>query len=132
MECSGLSASSLLASARRDFHWRICLAYTDRVRPNDPLDGCVGFDWDDGNVEKNWELHRVTFWEAEEVFFNEPLVVRTDRQHSQTEPRFLALGQSDAGRLVFISFTVRHSLIRIISVRDMNRREARAYERTKA
>jgi len=102
------------------------------VRPNDPLDGCVGFDWDDGNVEKNWELHRVTFWEAEEVFFNEPLVVRTDRQHSQTEPRFLALGQSDAGRLLFISFTVRHSLIRIISVRDMNRREARAYERTKA
>src|SRR5271169_4332104 len=114
MECSGLSASSLLASVRRDFHWRICLA---------------GFDWDDGDVEKNWELHRVTFWEAEEVFFKEPLVVRTDRQHSPTEPRVLALGQSDAGRLLFISFTVRHSLIRIISVRDMNRREARAYER---
>lgn len=111
---------------------RICLAYTDRVRPDDPLDGCVGFDWDDGNVEKNWELHRVNFWEAEEVFFNEPLVVRTERKHSGDEPRFLALGQSDAGRLLFISFTVRHSLIRIISVRDMNRNEARAYERAKA
>jgi uncharacterized DUF497 family protein len=84
------------------------------------------------HVEKNWEQHGVTFWEAEEVFFNEPLVVRADRKHSGSEPRFLALGQSDAGRLLFISFTVRHSLIRVISARDMNRKEARAYERTKA
>lgn len=102
------------------------------MRPDDPLDGCIGFDWDEGNVEKNWELHRVTFWEAEEVFLNEPLLVRTDRRHSGDEPRFLALGQSDAGRLLFISFTVRHPLIRIISARDMSRKEARIYEDTKA
>lgn len=98
----------------------------------DPLQGCVGFEWDDGNLEKNWERHRVAFWEAEEVFFNEPLVIRSDPRHSQIETRYFALGQSDAGRLLFVSFAIRGLLIRIISTRDMTRREARIYETTKA
>ncbi|MBK9061600.1 MAG: BrnT family toxin [Acidobacteria bacterium] len=102
------------------------------MKRQDPLEGCTGFDWDDGNVDKNWDLHRVAFWEAEEVFFNEPLVVRADLPHSNVEGRFAALGQTDAGRLLFLSFTVRRSLIRIISARDMTRREARTYEHTKA
>jgi hypothetical protein len=101
------------------------------VARDDPLDGCVGFDWDDGNVEKNWERHRVWFWEAEEVFFNEPLVVAVDREHSVSESHHVALGQTDAGRLLFISFTVRRSLIRIISARDMTRKEVRRYEKAK-
>ena len=99
---------------------------------NDPLGECTGFDWGDGNVDKNWELHRVPFWEAEEVFFNEPLVVRRDRKHSDQEERYLALGQSDSGRRLFISVTIRNSLIRVISARDMTRRERRIYEQTKA
>ena len=102
------------------------------MAPEDPLEGCTGFDWDDGNLEKNWELHRVPFWEAEEVFFDEPLVVSPDRKHSVSEPRYLALGQTDAGRRLFISFTVRRLLIRVISVRDMTRRELQAYEQNKA
>ena len=111
---------------------RIYLAYTRSVAPEDPLEGCVGFDWDDGNLEKNWELHRVPFWEAEEIFFNEPLVIIGDREHSKAESRYLALGQTDSGRLLFISFTVRRALIRIVSARDMTRRETRIYEQTKA
>ena len=99
---------------------------------DDPLAGCTGFDWDDGNLEKNWDRHRVPFWEAEEVFFNEPLVVSSDRKHSAAEPRYLALGQADSGRRLFISFTVRKSLIRVISARDMTRRELKAYEQAKA
>jgi uncharacterized protein len=102
------------------------------VEPTDPLEGCTGFDWDDGNLDKNWERHRVPFWEAEELFFNEPLLVRTDRAHSTSEPRYLALGQSDSGRRLFTSFTVRGDLIRVISVRDMTRKELRAYEKAKA
>ena len=98
----------------------------------DPLKGCTGFDWDEGNLEKNWELHRVPFWEAEEIFFNEPLVIRTDREHSRQEARYLALGQTDSGRLLFVAFTIRGSLIRVISARDMTRREVRAYEQSKA
>jgi len=98
----------------------------------DPLKGCTGFDWDDGNLEKNRDLHRVPFWEAEEIFFNEPLVVTADKEHSKKESRYLALGQTDSGRRLFISFTVRRSLIRVISVRDMTRTEVRTYEQSKA
>jgi uncharacterized protein len=97
------------------------------VEPKDPLDGCVGFDWDDGNVGKIWERHGLSHWAAEEVFFNEPLV-RPDVDHSSSESRFFALRQTNAGRRLFISFTVRGDLIRIISARDMNRKEKRAYE----
>jgi uncharacterized DUF497 family protein len=98
----------------------------------DPLKGCTGFEWDDGNLEKNWELHRVSFWEAEEIFFNEPLVIMADREHSEKEARYLALGRTDSGRLLFISFTVWGPLIRVISARDMTRKEARTYEQSKA
>ncbi len=72
------------------------------------------------------------FWEAEEIFFNEPLIIMADREHSEQEARYLALGQTDSGRLLFISFTVRRSLIRVISVRKMTRREVRTYEQSKA
>ena len=96
------------------------------------LGECIGFEWDEGNVDKNWITHRVAFWEAEEVFFNEPLVVRTDAAHSASERRHLALGITDAGRRLFISFTVRNQLIRVISARDMTRKESRVYEEVKA
>jgi uncharacterized DUF497 family protein len=98
----------------------------------DPLKGCAGFDWDDGNLEKNWELHRVPFWEAEEIFFNEPLVIKADAKHSKQESGYVALGQTESGRLLFIGFTVRRSLIRVISARDMTRTEVRTYEQSKA
>jgi uncharacterized DUF497 family protein len=93
----------------------------------DPLDACTGFEWDEGNANKNWERHQVTPEEAEDVFFNEPLVVRSDLRHSRQEKRYYALGQTSAGRYLFVSFTIRRSLLRVISVRDMNRKERDAY-----
>ena len=111
---------------------RISLAYTFRVSPLDSLGACTGFDWDQANVEKNWESHRVAFWEAEEVFFNEPLLVRSDATRSKLEARHMTLGITDAGRLLFISFTVRRHLIRVISARDMTRKEAITYAHLKA
>uniref|UniRef100_Q01SA5 BrnT family toxin n=1 Tax=Solibacter usitatus (strain Ellin6076) TaxID=234267 RepID=Q01SA5_SOLUE len=93
----------------------------------DPLDTCVGFDWDEANAQKNWQRHRVTPEEAEDVFFNEPLVVRSDVRHSKEEKRYYALGQTSDGRYLFVAFTVRASLVRVISVRDMNRRERGTY-----
>ncbi len=92
-----------------------------------PLDDCVGFDWDEANAQKNWERHRVTPEEAEDVFFNEPLVVRSDVRHSQREKRYYALGQTSFGRYFFVAFTIRRNLIRVISVREMNRREQEVY-----
>ena len=94
----------------------------------DPLENCIGFEWDDANTHKNWERHRVTPEEAEDVFFHEPLVVR-DIRHSKSERRNYALGHTDAGRRLFVVFTVRRKLIRVISARDMNRSETEAYER---
>ena len=93
------------------------------------LDDCVGFEWDDGNRDKNWRKHRVTDSECEQVFFNEPLLVLEDVVHSRLEQRSYALGQTDAGRLLFVVFTIRDELVRVISARDMTRRETRGYQR---
>jgi uncharacterized DUF497 family protein len=87
-----------------------------------------GFDWDEGNLLKNWEKHRVTASECEQVFFNRPLVAGMDPSHSKTEDRYHALGVTDAGRLLFIVFTVRQNKIRVISARDMNRRERKVFD----
>ncbi len=94
----------------------------------DPLDHCVGFDWDDGNIDKNWSSHRVAWWEAEEVFFNRPRPIFEDTKHSGVEARFYVLGQTNAGRLLFVSFTIREDLIRPISAREMNVRERKTYD----
>lgn len=91
------------------------------------MEECTGFEWDDGNIDKNWERHGVSDPECEEVFLNRPLVVRHDPAHSGEERRFHALGQTDKGRYLFIAFTVRQQLIRVISAREMTRRERRFY-----
>jgi len=93
----------------------------------DPLDYCVGFDWDEGNIDKNWYAHQVSWWECEEVFFNRPRPVFEDTAHSGLEERFYVLGQTNAGRLLFVSFTIRDEHIRPISARDMNARERKIY-----
>ena len=95
----------------------------------DPLESCTGFEWDDANAQKNWDRHRVTPEEAEDVFFHEPLVVRSDARHSKGEKRYYALGQTGSERRLFLAFTMRQSLIRVISVRDMNRNERAIYAR---
>jgi uncharacterized DUF497 family protein len=91
------------------------------------LQGCIGFDWDEANSEKNLEKHDVSDGECEEVFFNDPLIGGEDPAHSEEEPRGFALGQTNAGRLLFVVFTVRRQLIRVISARDMTSAEQRRY-----
>jgi uncharacterized protein len=94
------------------------------------LVACEGFEWDTGNAEKIWQRHRVTSVECEELFLNRPLIVEADAAHSASEERLYALGQSDQGRLMFVAFAVRERLIRVISARDMSRRERRIYNLT--
>ena len=91
------------------------------------LENCTGFDWDDGNQGKNWEKHGVSDGEAEEIFFNDPLVAGTNEAHSERERRYFALGQTDGQRPLFVVFTIRENLIRVISVREMTRAELRRY-----
>jgi uncharacterized DUF497 family protein len=88
---------------------------------------CEGFQWDAANAGKIWERHQVAPTESEEVFFNRPLVVSDDEKHSATEGRLYALGQTDSARLLFVAFTMRGRLIRVISARDMSRTERRIY-----
>lgn len=93
----------------------------------------TGFDWDAGNARKSAEKHGVGQSEAEAVFFNEPLLLLEDARHSQTEARFHALGQTDDARLLHITFTLRQNstLIRVISARDMHRKERAVYAQAK-
>jgi uncharacterized DUF497 family protein len=96
---------------------------------NDPLAACTGFDWDESNAAKNWERHHVTPEEAEDVFFHDPFVLRSDPGHSRREKRYWALGKTARDRKLFVAFTVRGTLIRVISVRDMSRKENEEYQR---
>ena len=86
-----------------------------------------GFDWDQGNIEKNWIAHGVTPQEVEQVFFNTPLIVADDKKHSRTEKRCFVLGQTDEDRALFVAFTIRKGRIRVICARDMNRKERKVY-----
>jgi uncharacterized DUF497 family protein len=90
----------------------------------------TGFDWDAGNERKSEEKHTVSRFEAEQVFFNQALLVLADQKHSQNEERYHALGKSNDARLLHITFTLRSddTLIRVISARDMHRKERNSYE----
>ncbi len=87
------------------------------------------FDWDEGNREKN-QKHNVNHWECEQVFFNEPLIILDDTKHSVAENRFAAFGQTDAGRRLVVIYTMRQKRLRVISARDMSKKERDFYEKT--
>jgi uncharacterized DUF497 family protein len=93
------------------------------------LDRIVGFEWDAGNARKSADKHGVGQGEAEQIFFNDPLVLVEDVRHSTAEARIHALGRTNSGRLLHITFTLRAdgTLIRIISARDMHRKERGVY-----
>lgn len=93
------------------------------------VESCQGFQWDKGNSLKNWLKHGVTQGGAEQAFLNEPLLLLEDKEHSEYENRFLALGRTDDGRRIFIAFTIREKRIRIISARSMNKKERDDYEK---
>jgi uncharacterized DUF497 family protein len=95
----------------------------------DILKECTGFQWDRNNSFKNWHNHNVTKAECEEVFFNRPIAITDDIKHSQDEKRFIAYGKTNKQRKIFMVFTVRTNLIRVISARDMEPNEKRRYKR---
>ena len=98
------------------------------------VDLIVGFEWDSGNHRKNELKQSVTSAEAEEVFFNSPLLISMDDKHSVSERRYLAIGQSSRARELSIIFTLRQggTLIRVISARDQHRKERNLYEQAKS
>jgi uncharacterized DUF497 family protein len=94
------------------------------------LPSLVAFDWDIGNEQKNWVRHQVTAEEAEEPFFSDDYLILEDEPHSSDqEARFILLGKSKKGRLLFIVYTMRKENIRIISARDADKKEVALYEK---
>ena len=96
------------------------------------LERNTGFDWDDGNARKN-DKHGVGQAQAEEIFFNQPLLMLDDLLHREQEARYHALGKTLDGRLLHVTFTLRGggTLIRVISARDMHRKERSVYEQAR-
>ena len=92
----------------------------------------TGFDWDDGNRPKVRARHAVDPGECEQAFFNEPFLVSFDTAHASEEPRWRALGQTTAARLLFVVFTLRGSLIRVLAARPMTRKERVIYAHVEA
>ena len=99
------------------------------VKPNKILSNCTSFEWDHGNITKNWDKHDVSTGECEQIFFNKTLIVMRDRKHSKLENRYYALGRTNMNRLLFAVFTVRNEKIRIISARDMAVSEIERYQK---
>ena len=87
------------------------------------------FDWDKGNRGKNWRTHRITDRECEELFFDPRLLVYYDKGHSRKENRYYALGNTFAERKLFVVYTLRGEKARVISARDMNKKERKEYEK---
>jgi uncharacterized DUF497 family protein len=89
----------------------------------------ISFEWDEGNTNKNLK-HNVLAVEAEQIFFNKPLILLPDIGHStKIEKRYLALGRTNTGRRLLIAFTIREDSLRVISARDMSEKERLIYEK---
>lgn len=93
----------------------------------DLLEDIEGFEWDKGNIDKNWIKHNVSKSECEEAFANEPLLCERSKPDPAKE-RYAAFGKTNEDRLLAIIFTIRGNKIRVISARDMSRKERRDYE----
>ena len=108
-----------------------------------PLDNCIyrviqlgmkvfrepiEFEWDSGNIDKNLIKHRVRDEECEEVFFDPGKRMLRDAVHSANEERHILIGKTKGQRALFIIFTVRKKKVRVISARDLSKKELRAYQ----
>jgi len=95
------------------------------------LNKIASFDWDKENARKN-DKHSVSMAEAEQIFFNNPLLLIADTERSHDEQRYHALGKTDEGWTLHITFTLRKAgeKIRVISARDMHKKERTIYEQT--
>ena len=90
----------------------------------------IAFEWDDGNRDKNWIKHGISNTDAEACFFDRHKRLAKDKKHtSRREARYILLGQTQQGHVLFIAFTIREQKVRIISARDATLKEWKLYEK---
>ena len=87
----------------------------------------VAFEWNEGNREKSKNRHSVEWWECEQIFFNYPFLTTVDAKHSEREERHFGFGQTNGNRFLTIVFMVRDKKIRVVSAREMNKKERAKY-----
>ncbi len=89
----------------------------------------IRFEWDSAKASANLKKHRVSFEEAQSVFYDEFAVQFFDDNHSSDEERFLLLGMSTGARLLLVCHCEREAgdTIRIISARKATKRESTFY-----
>lgn len=87
------------------------------------------FEWDQGNQSKSYVKHKVTTEEIEELFMLNEAIRTLGAQTSPivSEPRFGLLGITKKGRHLFVCFTLRGAGIRVISAREMSKKERKLY-----
>lgn len=90
-----------------------------------------GFEWDKWNIDKSYQKHGITSNEAEEVFIDKNVGIERDIKHHEIEERYIAIGMTLNEKLLFVVFTIRGSVIRVISARRANKKERRLYEEAK-
>jgi len=88
---------------------------------------CESFQWDEGNSEKNKVKHNVSKSECEQVFFNKLIIISDVKNNYEKEKRWYLLGRTDIDRRLFVVFTIRKNMIRVISARDMSKKERELY-----
>jgi len=103
-------------------------ATIESVMDGEIFEQITGFEWDTGNKGKNFTRHEVTDEECEEVFFDQNKNILRDILHSKKEERYILMGKTKKSRLLFIVFTIRKDKVRIISSRDLNKKEHKLYE----
>lgn len=95
------------------------------------LIGVAGFEWDHGNRDKSLVKHGVSCQEAEEAFMNWYFMTPDEAHSTNSEQRFILLGETHAGRRLTIVFTIRENRVRVISARSMSKQEGVQYEAQK-
>ena len=90
-----------------------------------------GFEWDEGNIDKSYQKHGITPNTAEEVFVDKNVVIEQDIKHQEKEERYIAIGMTLNEKILFVVFSMRDSMVRIISSRIANKKERRLYEEAK-
>lgn len=90
----------------------------------------IRFEWDENKNTINKRKHRISFEEAQTVFYDAEALVIPDLEHSQDEERFIILGMSRRANLLVVCHCYRESetVIRIISARKATRNESAQYQ----
>jgi len=86
------------------------------------------FEWDETKADLNIEKHNVSFQEAATVFGDFLSYTFDDPDHSDEELRLLTIGRATTDKLIIVSHTDRDDKIRIISARELTKKEQKFYE----